>query len=274
VRIFEIGESFKCATYAVGGQWWDVGTELARVFHADGHLDDSDFQPWATTWEPPPHAWQCFELGSLMKTPAQVPAVVRSITRAIERQLTGAPTLIIYDEAWKYVRPLPGIHKDTSAFVEEIDDQLRALRKLNGMVAYWTQSLADMAKSPLADIMAESCKTKIFLANPEALNPRAGELYDGYGVNPRQRQIVAGLTPKKQYYLKGVDGCGVFDLLLGPVGVAYCGSGSKEDLAAIEALHTKDALSFPWEWLRYKKLDAQAEALRIAYQEQYEHGVV
>jgi type IV secretory pathway VirB4 component len=266
VYVFEMGESFRCLTYAVGGQWFDVGAELAEVFQGSGHLDDAAFQPWAHAWRPPHGRFQCFELGSLMTTPTLVSGVVKAIADSIQQQQTGAPTMVIYDEAWKYVKPLAGVDIDAYAFSHRIEEDLRTARKLNTCIGFSTQSLAEMQKSPLAAVLQESCKTKIFLANPEALTPEIGQLYAGYGLNARQQQIIASLVPKRQYYVKHSRGHQVIDLELGPLALAFVGSGSKPDLARMAEMYTSDPGAFAWQWLHAKGLHTDAEELRQAMQ--------
>ena len=69
VRIFDTGQSLRCATYAVGGHWYDVAAELEHQTRRGQRLDDPDAKLWGSPWMPPPERWQCFELGNLLKTP-------------------------------------------------------------------------------------------------------------------------------------------------------------------------------------------------------------
>jgi hypothetical protein len=84
------------------------------------------------------------------------------------RRLDGRPTLIVLDEAWVLLA--------NGAFGAKIEEWLRTLRKKNAAMVLATQSLTEVANSPVRDVILESCPTKILLPNPEALNPATGEL--------------------------------------------------------------------------------------------------
>jgi type IV secretion system protein VirB4 len=126
-------QSLRCATYAVGGDWYDLGVEIERLARAGGGLEDSDFQPWGAFWKPPPGWWQCYEMASLLTTPEIIPQIVGPLLRQVESRLTGTPSLISLDEAWVYLR---------NDFLRgKIQDYLLTLRKANGVVIFSTQNL-------------------------------------------------------------------------------------------------------------------------------------
>ena len=109
--------------------------------------------------------------------------VLTYLFHAIDRRLDGRPTLIVLDEAWVMLA--------NGAFGAKIEEWLRTLRKKNAAVVLATQSLTEVANSPVRDVILESCPTKILLPNPEALNPATGELYRKLGLSNRQIEIVA-----------------------------------------------------------------------------------
>ena len=262
VYAFDIGQSLRAATYAVGGQWFDVGEAVGQMFHAEGHLDDADFQPWASTWIPPVGRWQCFELESLLKTPRLVPGIIKGISDALDARLTGAPTLFIKDEAWRYLRPLTQAGADATFFQERTEEELRTARKKNMAVLFSTQSLVELRNSALGDVLQESCASSIYGANPHAEEPLIGAIYTSYGLNDRQRYLIANLAPKREYYYQGQRGHAVFELQLGPVGVTFAGASSKAALARIAELYQGDGVAFARDWLTERGLHAQAAQLQ------------
>src|SRR5260364_354222 len=81
--------------------------------------------------------------------------VLLYLFHCIERNLDGAPTLLVLDEAWLMLRhPL---------FQEIIRAWLKTLRKANCAVVFATQSISDVGTSALRDVLYESCPTKILL---------------------------------------------------------------------------------------------------------------
>jgi type IV secretory pathway VirB4 component len=99
-----------------------------------------------------------------------------------------------------------------------------------------TQSLADVARSSIAPALIESCPTRVFLPNPDAHTPQIASLYEGFGLNAQQLQIVAGATPKREYYYQSSAGNRLFELGLGPIALAAVGASSPGDQARIDAV--------------------------------------
>jgi type IV secretion/conjugal transfer VirB4 family ATPase len=197
--------------------------------------------------------WQCFEMEHLLHTPSVVPPVLTYLFHRIEQRLTGAPTLLILDEAWVYLEhPL---------FAARIREWLKVLRKLNASVIFATQSLADAAESTIAAAISESCLTRIFLPNARALEAQVAAYYRRYGLNDRQLELLASATPRRQYYYQSRQGNRLFELELGPVARAFCAAGSQEDLARIATLCQEDPTDFPRRWLEEQGLPWAAELL-------------
>jgi type IV secretion/conjugal transfer VirB4 family ATPase len=212
-----------------------------------GHLLDADADGLAEG------TWQCFEMEHLLHTPSVVPPVLTYLFHRIEQRLTGAPTLLMLDEAWVYL--------DHPLFTARIREWLKVLRKLNASVVFATQSLADAAESTIAAAISESCLTRIFLPNARAMEDQVATYYRRYGLNDRQLQLLASATPRRQYYYQGRQGNRLFELELGPVDRAFCAAGSTEDLARIEALCREDPEAFPRRWLEAQGLPWAAELL-------------
>jgi len=205
-------------------------------------------------------AVQGFEMEDLMHSKAAVLAVLRYLFARFEERFDGAPTLLILDEAWLFL--------DDPVFAARIRQWLKTLRKKNVSVIFATQSLADIKDSTIAPAIVESCASRIFLPNPQALEPQIRTIYEGFGLNGRQIEIVASMQPKRDYYYQSRLGNRVFDLGLGPVALAFAGASRPQDQrdidavceALCDALWTRDP-DFAGAWLRHRGLAWAADLL-------------
>jgi type IV secretion system protein TrbE len=147
-------------------------------------------------------------------------------------------------------------------FANKIQDYLLTLRKKNGVVLFSTPSLKHLIESPLGTDIYDSCVTKIFLANPNALTPKVGKRYRDLGLTDRECTIIATLDRKRQYYYMGPYGRCVFELGAGPIMLAYNGAGRKRDLADIETIYQRDPAHFAHNWLLHRGLPEAAARLQ------------
>ncbi|HZX85095.1 MAG TPA: conjugal transfer protein TrbE, partial [Reyranella sp.] len=191
---------------------------------------------------------QGFEMEELMASRAAALAVLRYLFARFEERLDGAPTLLILDEAWLFL--------DDPVFAARIRQWLKTLRKKNVSVVFATQSLADIEGSAIAPAIVESCASRVFLPNPQAMEPQIRKIYESFGLNARQIGIVAQAQPKQDYYYQSRLGNRVFDLDLGPVALAFAGASTPEhqrDIDAVLAAHGTS--NFAAHWLRHCGLD-------------------
>jgi type IV secretion/conjugal transfer VirB4 family ATPase len=187
-------------------------------------------------------AFQTFEIEELMNMGERILVpVLLYLFRRIEKRLTGAPSLIILDEAWLML--------GHPVFREKIREWLKVLRKANCAVVLATQSISDAERSGIIDVLKESCPTKICLPNGAAREPGAREFYERLGFNERQIEIVAGALPKREYYVASPAGRRLFDMALGPMALAFTGASGKDDLARIEVLRQLHGPVWPTRWL-------------------------
>jgi type IV secretion system protein VirB4 len=187
--------------------------------------------------------FQVFEMEHLMNKGDKVVLPVLSyLFHRIEQRFKGQPTLLVLDEAW--------IMLGHPAFKAKIREWLKVLRKANVAVVFATQSLTDLTKSGIADVIFESCPTKIFLPNPEAMTENIRPLYEGVGLNHRQIEILTMATPKRQYYVIHPDGRRLFELGLSAPELAFVGVSGKEDIARIRELRDTLGDAWPAQWLR------------------------
>lgn len=197
-------------------------------------------------------AWQAFEMGALMAQRRAVGPVLTYLFRRLEQRFDGRPTLIILDEAWLFL--------ESTAFAGKIREWLKTLRKLNVAVVFATQSLADVNRSTIAAALVESCPTRIFLPNRDALTPQIAALYEGFGLNVRQLELLAAAAPKRDYYYQSAMGDRLFELGLGPVALAAVGSAAPADQALMDRLQeTSDVQAFAPAFYRAKGLPEVAD---------------
>lgn len=197
-------------------------------------------------------AFQTFEIEELMNMGERnlVP-VLTYLFRRIEKRLTGAPSLIILDEAWLML--------GHPVFRDKIREWLKVLRKANCAVVLATQSISDAERSGIIDVLKESCPTKICLPNGSARETGTREFYERIGFNERQIEIVATALPKREYYVASPAGRRLFDMALGPVTLAFVGASGKEDLKRVRALHNKYGRDWPTRWLEQRGVSDAAK---------------
>jgi type IV secretion/conjugal transfer VirB4 family ATPase len=190
---------------------------------------------------------QAFEMEELMHGKSAVLPVLTYLFRRLEERFDGAPTLLILDEAWVFL--------DDPLFSGRIREWLKTLRKRSVSVIFATQSLADIERSPIAPALIESCPSRIFLPSPQAPEPQLRGIYEGFGLNDRQIDIIARATPKRDYYYQSRLGVRLFDLDLGPIALAFAGASRPEDQRAMDHLIADQGTErFASAWLRYKGL--------------------
>ena len=196
----------------------------------------------------------CFEMEELMGAPDAVAPVITHLFHRLENRFDGRPTLIILDEAWLFL--------DDPLFASRIREWLKTLRKKNVSVVFATQSLADVARSTIAPAIIESCPTRFFLPNERAIEPQQRETYERFGLNPRQVEIISQSTPQRDYYFQSPMGARVFELGLGPVALAFCGSSGPDDQKLMDELEAHRVDAFAGNFLAAKNLSWAADLMR------------
>jgi hypothetical protein len=114
----------------------------------------------------------------------------------------------------------------------------------------------------IAPAIIESCASRIFLPNPQATEPQIRTIYEGFGLNSRQIEIVATAQPKRDYYYQSRLGNRLFDLDLGPATLAFAGASTPQDQRDIDrVLLDAGVPGFAGAWLRHRGLDWAADLL-------------
>ncbi|HEX2814443.1 MAG TPA: conjugal transfer protein TrbE [Sphingopyxis sp.] len=221
------------APYLVGGPW--------------GRLLDAEAEHLGTA------RVQALETEGLVGA-SSAPSVLAYLFHRIEGRLDGSPTLIIIDEGWLIL--------DSPAFAAQLREWLKTLRKKNASVIFATQSLADIEGSRIAPAIVESCPTRIFLPNERAAEPQIARIYERFGLNDRQIEILSRATPKRDYYCQSRRGNRLFELGLGDVALAFTAASSKTDQIKIgELIEARGHADFAEFWLRHRGLYWAADLL-------------
>lgn len=197
---------------------------------------------------------QVFEMEALMHATGAVLPVLLYLFHRLEERFDGSPSLLILDEAWVFL--------DEPLFASRVREWLKTLRKKNVSVVFATQSLADIQRSAIAPALIESCPSRIFLPSPQATEPQLKTVYEGFGLNERQIELIARAQPKREYYYQSRMGNRLFDLGLGPVALAFAGASTPEHQRSIDVIleHCKPN-DFPAVWLRHQSLEWAANLI-------------
>jgi type IV secretion system protein VirB4 len=208
--------------------------------------------------------WQAFEMEHLMHSRSALLPVLTYLFRRLEKRFDGAPTLMILDETWLYLTE--------SLFAAKIREWLKVLRKKNVAVIFATQSLSDIADSPIAPAIVENCPTRIFLPNGNAMEERTRKVYESFGLNERQLQILQQAVPKRDYYYQSREGNRLFELGLGELALAFCAAGSPKDHARInQVLKEHGRERFATAYLQERNLNHWAARLESFNSERSDH---
>ena len=192
-------------------------------------------------------AFTVFEIEELMNlAPKYGLPILLYLFRRIERSLRGQPAAIFLDEAWLML--------GHPVFKDKIKEWLRVLRKANCLVLMATQSLSDAVNSGVLDIIKDSTASKILLPNPNAKDEDGGALYRRFGLNDREIEIIAGATPKRDYYFKTDEHQRIIDLALGPLALAFVGVSDKQSVTEVKRCQEHFGAGWVDEWLRRRGL--------------------
>src|SRR3546814_15447909 len=99
-----------------------------------------------------------------------------------------------------------------------------SMRTNNVSVVCGPQARAGIRLSAIAPALVDSCPRRSFLPSPQALGPQLRSVYESFGLNARQIELIAHAQPKRDYYYQSRAGNRLFDLDLGPVAPAFTGA--------------------------------------------------
>jgi type IV secretion system protein TrbE len=143
--------------------------------------------------------FQCFDFQRMSRYPELLEPLLfyvlhRANTVIAEQQISSVFKAFFIDEAWVFLKN-PSIQR-------YVVEALKTWRKHNAAMVLSTQSLDELRRSDILDVIMESCATKIFLANPDMDR----DLYRRqFHLNENEVELIAGLIPKQQFLIKKPD---------------------------------------------------------------------
>lgn len=154
--------------------------------------------------------FQCFDFQQMGQYPELIePLLFYILHRA--NQVIADPSLaslfkaFFIDEAWMFLE-----HRSIERYVVEA---LKTWRKHNAAIILSTQSVDELRRSDILDIVVESCATKIFLPNPDMDR----DLYRRqFHLNQNEIERVTNLVPKRQFLIKTPDLAKIVNLDVDP----------------------------------------------------------
>jgi type IV secretion system protein VirB4 len=154
--------------------------------------------------------FQCFDFQQMSRYPELLePLLFYLLHRANEviASPETSPTFKTFfiDEAWVFLK--------NPAIRQYVAEALKTWRKHNAAMILSTQSLDELKRSELLDVIVESCATKIFLANPDMDQ----EMYRRqFHLNETEIALIAALLPKRQFLIKTPELAKVANLHVDP----------------------------------------------------------
>lgn len=211
---------------------YKIGGALGRYFDSD--KDTLNFS-----------RWQVFEMNQVINNKKGITPLLSYIFRRIENSLDGSPYIIILDECWMFF--------DSPIFAAKIREWLKVLRKKNCSVIFATQELGDILNSKLFTTVLDACQTKVFLPNPNAFADNYIPIYEKFGLNKTEIEIISKATKKKEYYYKSTKGSRLFELDLKKKTLSLIASSdlAKQNKAKELKEIYRNANDFTREWLSY-----------------------
>jgi type IV secretion/conjugal transfer VirB4 family ATPase len=154
--------------------------------------------------------FQCFDFQRMSRYPELLePLLFYILHRAnaviSERGISSVFKAFFIDEAWVFLKN-PSIQR-------YVVEALKTWRKHNAAMVLSTQSLDELRRSDILDVIVESCATKIFLANPDMDR----DLYRRqFHLNEIEVELIANLIPKQQFLIKTPELAKVANLNVDP----------------------------------------------------------
>jgi len=140
--------------------------------------------------------FQCFDFQGMNQYPEVLEPLLfyilhRANTVICDPKISDIFKAFFIDEAWLFLKK--------PIIKSYIIEALKTWRKQNAAMILSTQSLDELRKSEILDIIIESCPTKIFLANPDMDR----DLYRRqFNLNDNEIELISTLRPKQQLLIK------------------------------------------------------------------------
>jgi type IV secretion system protein VirB4 len=140
--------------------------------------------------------FQCFDFQSMSQYPDLLEPLLfyilhRSNAVIRDRKIASTFKAFFIDEAWVFLKN-PSIQR-------YVVEALKTWRKHNAAMILSTQSLDELKRSDILDVIVESCATKFFLSNPDMDR----QLYQcQFHLNENEVDAISNLIPKRQFLIK------------------------------------------------------------------------
>jgi hypothetical protein len=141
---------------------------------------------------------------------------------------------------------------------EKVEEWERTVRDKNGILVFATQSLADIARSPLYTHLMDMCPTKVFAPNSAAETEASKKLYAAAGLNDKKIAAVRNGLPKSDYLIDTPLGTAEYTMNLGRAALAFVGMSGVENVPKIKAI--ADKYGPVWPYYHLLELGHQEEA--------------
>jgi type IV secretion/conjugal transfer VirB4 family ATPase len=155
-------------------------------------------------------SFQCFDFQRMSQYPEILePLLFYILHRAnaviTDKEISAVFKAFFIDEAWVFLKN-PSIQR-------YVIEALKTWRKHNAAMVLSTQSLDELRRSDILDVIIESCATKIFLANPDM----GRDLYRRqFHLNENEVELISTLIPKQQFLIKTPELAKVANLTVDP----------------------------------------------------------
>ena len=158
----------------------DLGSRFEVWTKARGWLFNNRVDAWTAT-----NGIFGFDMTKVLDDDDIRTAALGYIFHRIESMMDGTPMMLFIDEGWKIL--------SDDKFSGFLNDKLKTIRKLNGIVGFGTQSAKDIISSPMGHTLLEQTPTNIFFPNP-----KADELsyVDGFKLSEREFEWVVNTHPE------------------------------------------------------------------------------
>lgn len=201
-----------------------------------------------------------FEIGPMLDQPTIIKPLASFLFHLADRRASpDSPMLAMLDEGHAYMVP---------PFDRQVLLRMREGRSKFLQIIFASQSFLDFADSPIAPVLIANCPSRIFIPDPDARESRSAALLESFGLQRSEIEALAQAQPKAQYALSqkvsdpNAGGFVIFDLTLGPAGLALCAStNTRSQALADKVLARWGGRHFLHGWLMEHGLAEAAAAL-------------
>lgn len=130
-----------------------------------------------------------FDMTYLLEDASVRLPVNQYLLHLVKHSLDGSPTIIPIDEGWAHLKD--------PYFAQNLEDDLKTIRKKNGMIIFTTQDPDDAAGSGILRTVIQQTATNIFLPNNRANE----QTYKAFGLTDHEVALIKQLNPEERTFL-------------------------------------------------------------------------